>query len=141
MSDESRFSPTIALLTLSRAAEIEVAGLLEPHGLTVRKYAILSAIAATPGVTISDLARRSGTTADGARVAVKALVDSGLVRSAAGGGHAPQLTATPTAAALLERLARAISEVDARLFATDALRELASALADATETQPAPPQD
>ncbi|CAN5326033.1 hypothetical protein BH11ACT3_BH11ACT3_04140 [soil metagenome] len=141
MSGEPRFSPTSALLTRSRAAEIEVAGLLEPHGLTVRKYAILSAIAATPGVTISDLARRSSTTADGARVAVKALVDAGLVRSAAGGGHAPQLTATRTAAALLEHLARAIGDVDERLFGTEEMRELASALADATESRSAPPQD
>ena len=36
-----RFSPTIALLTVSRVAEVQIAALLEPHGLTLRKYGIL----------------------------------------------------------------------------------------------------
>ena len=57
MVDAARFSPTIALLTLARAAEVDAARILEPEGLSVRKLAILQRLAALPGATASDLAR------------------------------------------------------------------------------------
>ena len=38
------FSPTIALVTLARIVEVRLGALLEPHGLTLRKYGILGHI-------------------------------------------------------------------------------------------------
>lgn len=144
MAESSRppFSPTIALLTVARAAEVEVAGALEPHGLTLRKYGILGHIAHTPGLSLSELARRSGITVQSVHTLINGLVDAGFVKSVVpSSGHAAQLSVTPAGAALLDRLGQAIAELDARLFTSDAMRDVADALRLATMERLGPPQD
>src|SRR4051812_21465884 len=114
MSDRPRFSPTIALLTVSRIAEVRIAGVLEPHGLTLRKYGILGHIAATPGLSLSDLARRSSITVQSVHAVIGSLSDAGLVQSKVeGSGHAAQVSATPAGVELLERIATSVEQLDA----------------------------
>lgn len=136
------FSPTIALLTLARDAELELARLLEPHGLTLRKYAVLGWISRTPGLSPGELARRTGIATPTVRTIVDALVEAQLVRSVApSGGHTPLVSATPAGGELLARLDAEVAALDARTFAGDGMPELASALANATASRLGPPQD
>jgi DNA-binding MarR family transcriptional regulator len=144
MSERPRFGPTIALLTVSRIAEVRIAALLEPHGLTLRKYGILGHVAATPGLSMSDLARRSEITVPSVQSLIVSLVDAGLVQSRVeGSGHAAQISATPAGVALLGRIAEAVEALDAELFADAEMRGLSSALAalTAARTPRGEPQD
>lgn len=137
---DARPSPTLALLRRARAAELELAAVFDPFGLTVRKHDVLRAIAATPGLSHGELARRAGIDIHGVGSLVRGLVDAGLVRErVAAGGHTPNLTATEKASRALERIDVELDRIDAELFAdSDALAE--SLLADAQRI-PAPPED
>jgi DNA-binding MarR family transcriptional regulator len=129
MSDRPRFSPTIGLLTVSRMAEVQIASLLEPHGLTLRKYGILGHIASTPGLSMSDLARRSSITVQSVHALIGSLADAGLVQSnVEGSGHAAQIRATPAGIALLARISQSVEQLDAQLFASEEMEELSRAL-------------
>lgn len=133
-SREPRFSPTIALLTVSRTAELEIARVLEPHGLTLRKYGLLGHVSSTPGLSLSELARRSKITVQSVHSLVAALQSAGLVTSSVvGSGHAAQLAVTPTGSDVLDRVAREVEELDARLFDSDGMRDLSAGLLAAME--------
>ena len=138
MPDAPRLSPTVALLTLSRAAEIEMARVLEPHGLTLRKYGILSRIAAVPGISAADLARRAALAAEDIAPLLRALRDAGLTRAA--DERSATVTITPAGSRLLALLDTAVADVDARLFHGERA-ELASALLEATSERLGAPQD
>jgi len=133
-----RPSPTVALLTLSRAAELEMARLLEPHGLTLRKFAILTRIAAVPGISTADLARRSGLATDDVAPMLRTLRDAGLTRAT--DERSATVAITPAGSRLLASLEGSISEIDGRLFPGDR-SELAAALLGATAEPTAEPQD
>lgn len=136
------FSPTIALLTVARSAEVAVAGALEPHGLTLRKYGILGHIAHTPGLSLSELARRSGITVQSVHTLINALVDAGLVKSVVpSSGHAAQLSVTPAGSDLLARLNAEVAALDAEFFESEAMRQVADALLAVTAERLGPPQD
>src|SRR5688572_26712711 len=124
------FSPTIALVTLARVVEVQLADLLEPHGLTLRKYGILGHIAATPGLSLSDLARRSRITVQSVHVIIRALTEEGLVRSATEANGLPaQVTVTPRGADLLARLRDELAAFDDETFGAPGWQDLARALA------------
>lgn len=137
---DARPSPTLALLRRARAAELELAAAFDPYGLTVRKHDVLRAIAATPGLSHGELARRAGIDVHGVGSLVRALVDAGLVRERVpAGGHAPNLTATEKATRVLARIDAQLDRLDDELFAgSDALAE---ALLSDAQGIPAPPQD
>jgi DNA-binding MarR family transcriptional regulator len=136
MSDRPRFSPTIALLTVSRVAEVQIAALLEPHGLTLRKYGILGHIAGTPGLSMSDLARRSAITVQSVHALIGALADAGLVQSKVeGSGHAAQISVTRSGVDLLATIASGVEELDAQLFAEQPMAGLSVALASVAESR------
>jgi DNA-binding MarR family transcriptional regulator len=120
------FSPTIALVTLARSVEIELAALLEAHGLSLRGYGILGYVAATPGVSLDDLARRSRLGADSVSVALRGLTEKGLVRTAAGRGGGP--TVTRTGSEVLSRAREDVAGFDAATLASPAWQELRDAL-------------
>lgn len=120
------FSPTIALVTLARSVEIELAALLEPHGLSLRSYGILGFVSATPGVSLDDLARRTRLGADSVSVAIRGLAEQGLVRTAAGRGGGP--TVTRTGSEVLTRAREDVAGFDAATLASPAWRELRDAL-------------
>ena len=79
MSEPPPFSPTVALLTVSRVWDAAFADALKPLGLTTRKYGLLGHIRGSAGISFSELARRSRITVQSAHTAVAAFVEAGLV--------------------------------------------------------------
>jgi DNA-binding MarR family transcriptional regulator len=112
--DESpRFSPVIALLAVSGMWEAQLAAILRDLGISTRKFGLLGHIYAEPGISFSELARRSRITVQSAHTAVRALVDDGLVADAtAHAGAASDLTVT-------EKGARVLQDARDRLFQLD----------------------
>src|SRR5690349_14929204 len=125
--DAPRSSPTIALLTLARSAEVDVARILEPHGLSVRKLAILHRLAAVPGASPADLARTVGIAEVDVTPIVRAMTSAGLVRRSRDGA----LAASAAGSAALSRVDAELSRLDDALSAGQPA--LASALLDAVE--------
>jgi DNA-binding MarR family transcriptional regulator len=108
------FSPVIALLTVSAVWDSRLSAELKHVGLTTRKYGLLAHIRATPGISFSELARRSQITVQTAHTAVRSLVDDGLAADAtAHAGAASDLRVTVKGA-------RALAEADATLAGLDA---------------------
>ena len=133
--DSRRYSPTIALLTLARAAEIDVARILEPVGLSVRKLAVLQRLSEAPGATPGDLARAIGITAEEAGPILRAMTTTGLIRR----GRDGALGVGEAGSAALEKVDAALAELDERLFA--GRDGLASELFDVTERPLQEPRD
>ena len=134
--------PSIDLLRVARDVELAVARVLEPHGLTLRKYGILRDLGDTPGLSTTDLARRQRTTPDDLRVLLRALTDAGLVRQAASGsGHEPLIALGPAGSATLTTVDAALSRLDARLFSSPEGSGLAAAVADVVAEPVREPQD
>jgi DNA-binding MarR family transcriptional regulator len=135
MPEMPRFSPTVALLTFSRAWEQAVTNALKPLGLTTRKYGLLGHIGRTPGISFSELARRSRITVQSVHVAVAAFADDGLVQDAsARAGAASRLEVTDAGTKLLAKAAAEITHLDAAFTAAhpgiaDALRDHLAELA------------
>ena len=130
-----RPSPTIALVTLARSAEVELARLLEPAGLSVRKFAILQRLAQVPGATPADLARTVGVSEADAAPLVRALSTTGFIRR----GRDGALAVTDAGAAALRRVEASLTDLDARVFAgRDAL---AAELLEATSRPRDEPRD
>ncbi|MFI1418128.1 MarR family winged helix-turn-helix transcriptional regulator [Streptomyces sp. NPDC020731] len=86
MSGPPPFSPTVTLLTVGRVWEAAFTEGLKPLGLTTRKYGLLGHIRGTPGLSFSELARRSRITVQSAHSAVAVFVAAGLVDWRAAGG-------------------------------------------------------
>ena len=84
--DAPRFSPVIALLAVSAMWEGQLAAILKDLGITTRKFGLLGHIYAEPGISFSELARRSHITVQSAHTAVRTLVDEGLVEKRRGRG-------------------------------------------------------
>ena len=130
MSEPPPFSPTIGLLTVSRIWEAALADALKPLGLTTRKYGLLGHIRGTPGISFSQLARRSRITVQSAHAAVSAFAEAGLVDDGtAHAGAASTLRVTETGESLLARAAEELTRLDAAFSAqhpglTAALRAL-----------------
>ncbi|HWR85220.1 MAG TPA: hypothetical protein VN200_04400 [Rhodoglobus sp.] len=133
MPQESPFSPTIALVTVARDAEVRLAVALEPVGLTLRKFGILGRLVESTGLAPATLSR----SVPDSDALVRGLIASGYVRSA---GRPPQLTATEAGAAAYERAAVRVAAIDGDVFGSPAMQELAAVLA-AMQPQPAPPAE
>lgn len=127
MAQPPPFSPTVALLTLSRTWDAALADALKPLGLTTRKYGLLGHVRGTPGISFSELARRSRITVQSTHAAVASLASAGLVDDGtAQAGAASSLRVTPDGEALLARVGAVLTELDAAF--TDQMPELAEAL-------------
>ncbi|MFC9839326.1 MarR family winged helix-turn-helix transcriptional regulator [Rhodococcus sp. NPDC127530] len=128
MSQPPPFSPTVTLLTVSRVWEAAFTDGLKPLGLTTRKYGLLGHIRGTPGISFSELARRSRITVQSAHTAVAAFVEAGLVDdSTAHAGAASTLRITAAGESLLARAAEVVARLDDEFAAqhpelTEALR-------------------
>lgn len=128
MSEPPSFSPTIGLLTVSRIWEAALADALKPLGLTTRKYGLLGHIRGMPGISFSELARRSRITVQSAHAAVSAFAEAGLVDDGtAHAGSASRLRVTAKGESLLARAAEEVSRLDTAFATqlpglTDALR-------------------
>ena len=109
------FSPVVSLLTISAVWEAQLSDALKRAGLTTRKYALLAHIRATPGISFSELARRSQITVQTAHTAVRSLVVDGFAQDGtAHAGSASDLTVTAAGT-------RALDEADALLARLDAV--------------------
>lgn len=118
MPEKPPFSPTVALLTIGRVWDTALADALKPLGLTTRKYGLLGHIRATPGVSFSELARRSRITVQSAHTAVAAFAADGLVEDAtARAGAASRLQVTPAGERLLGEAAERVAVLDAQFAA------------------------
>lgn len=111
--DKPRFSPVIALLAVSAMWEGQLAAILRDVGITTRKFGLLGHIYAEPGISFSELARRSHITVQSAHTAVRTLVDDGLVEDAtAHAGAASDLSVTPKGARVLQEARDRLFELD-----------------------------
>lgn len=119
MTDESpRFSPVIALIAVSAMWEGELASALRDLGISTRKFALLGHIGAEPGISFSELARRSHITVQSAHTAVRTLVDEGLVADAmAHAGAASDLSVTEKGARVLQEARDRLAALDGALAA------------------------
>ena len=117
MTDENpRFSPVIALLAVSASWEGQLSAVLKDLGITTRKFGLLGHIYADPGISFSELARRSHITVQSAHTAVRSLVDEGLVADATShAGAASDLRVTPKGARVLQEARRRLRELDTDL--------------------------
>ena len=136
MPEPPPFSPTVTLLTVSRVWDAAFAEALKPLGLTTRKYGLLGHIRGMPGISFSELARRSRITVQSAHTAVAAFVDAGLVDDGtAHAGSASTLQVTTEGESLLARAREVVAGLDVEFTArhpelTEALRAyLARAIA------------
>lgn len=118
MAQELRFSPTVTLLTVGRVWDAALTEALKPLGLTTRKYGLLGHVRATPGISFSELARRSRITVQSAHTAVAAFTAAGLVEDAtAHAGSASSLRVTAAGERLLADAGARVAELDARMTA------------------------
>ncbi|MGW9587718.1 MarR family winged helix-turn-helix transcriptional regulator [Microbacterium sp. NPDC055455] len=124
---ERPFSPVIALLTVASVWDQHLGAQLRDLGLTTRKYGLLAHIDVTPGISFSELARRSQITVQSAHTAVQTLVDAGLVADAtAHAGAASDLRVTDRGGAVLRAAEERLARLDAAL--AEGAPELATAL-------------
>ncbi|MFC9429805.1 MarR family winged helix-turn-helix transcriptional regulator [Streptomyces sp. NPDC056987] len=127
MSEPTPFSPTVTLLTVSRVWETTFTDGLKPLGLTTRKYGLLGHVRGTPGISFSELARRSRITVQSAHATVAAFVAAGLVDDGtAHAGAASSLRVTAEGETLLARAAEVVARLDAEF--ADRHPELTEAL-------------
>ncbi|MFJ4836447.1 MarR family winged helix-turn-helix transcriptional regulator [Streptomyces sp. NPDC088747] len=118
MPEPPPFSPTVMLLTLARVWETTLTESLKPLGLTTRKYGLLGHVRGTPGISFSELARRSRITVQSTHTAVAALVDAGFVDDGtAHAGSASSLRVTAEGESLLTRAADVLGRLDAEFGA------------------------
>lgn len=117
MSEERRdISPAIGLLTVAAIWDARLGVVLKDLGLTTRRYGLLAHVQTTPGISFSELARRSQITVQTAHTAVRSLVADGLVRDAmAHAGSASDLTVTEEGEAVLAEAERKLAVLDAEL--------------------------
>ncbi|WP_341998067.1 MarR family transcriptional regulator [Microbacterium sp. LWH7-1.2] len=121
------FSPVISLLTVAAVWDAHLGAQLRDLGLTTRKYGLLAHIDATPGISFSELARRSQITVQSAHTAVQTLVADGLVADATRhAGAASDLRVTERGSEVLQAAEQRLAALDAGLAA--GAPELASAL-------------
>lgn len=124
------FSPVISVLTVSAVWDAELNKVLRDLSLTTRKYGLLAHIRATPGISFSELARRSRITVQTVHASVHALSDDGLVADAtAHAGSASALRVTEQGERALTMAEKRLATLDAAFTAgapqlSDALRGL-----------------
>src|SRR5690606_21376983 len=112
------FSPVVSLLTVSAVWEARLDAELRAIGLTTRKYGLLAHIRATPGISFSELARRSQITVQSAHSAVRSLVDADFVADAtAHAGAASVLRVTDLGGRVLDAADGMLTRLDAEFAA------------------------
>lgn len=111
-------SPVVTLLAVAAEWEARLDRELRELGLTTRKYGLLAHIEATPGISFSELARRSRITVQSAHAAVRSLVDIGLVADdTAHAGAASVLRVTDAGTRVLRAAEALLGRLDGELDA------------------------
>ena len=103
---------------------------LREHGLTMAQYAVLTALAESPGIAAVELARRTFVTRQSLQDVLAGLKAAGLVEVAtAGTGRRRDVTLTPRAATLLADADAAVRAVEDRMLAGIGAADVATTLA------------
>jgi len=117
---DRRPSAVVAMLALSSAWEARLTAELRDLGLTTRRLGLLAHVEALPGLSFSELARRTGITVQSAHAAVRQLTDDGLVEDAtAHAGAASTLRATDRGRAALAAAQQRVARLDEALAAEE----------------------
>ncbi|MGA9873996.1 MAG: MarR family transcriptional regulator [Rhodococcus sp. (in: high G+C Gram-positive bacteria)] len=117
MVDGIPLSPTTTLLAVARAWELTLNEAFKPLGLTSRRYGMLAHIRSAPGISFSELARRSGISVQSVHVTVAGFIASGLVDDrSVQSGAAAHLSISTDGEKLLARAADVMSAVDDKFF-------------------------
>ncbi|WP_020671684.1 MarR family winged helix-turn-helix transcriptional regulator [Amycolatopsis nigrescens] len=106
------------LVVAGRAAQRRLESGLAEHGLTLRHLGALGHLSRNPELSYSDLARRSGVTAQSMHATVRALEELGAVRRRhEGHGHPARLEVTGKGRDLLGAAGRLAEKLDEDLLA------------------------
>jgi DNA-binding MarR family transcriptional regulator len=110
---------TYLIKELERAVRLRIDALAEPLGLTAVQYTALSVLSGHPGMSATQLARRSFVSPQAANEMVTVLERRGLLRRRAGaeGGRALWIHLTPTGERTLAGCDEQVDELEAQLFA------------------------
>lgn len=115
MMAQTPFSPVLSLLTVSAVWDAELGKALRDLNLTSRKYALLAHIHGTPGISFSELARRSRISVQAVHTAVHSLAADSLVEDAtAHAGSASTLRVTAQGEGALAEAEQRLAQLDAR---------------------------
>ncbi|MDQ0710091.1 DNA-binding MarR family transcriptional regulator [Arthrobacter woluwensis] len=114
---QSPVSPSLALTILAGGVQQDIARILAEHGMNPRKHGALGHIHREPGISISELARRSGITAQSMHTLIASLIADDLVQSTIPRPGAPaSLAVTDAGTHLLAAIRAELAVLDERLF-------------------------
>lgn len=107
------------LIGAGRRLEEELEGRLAEHGLTLRHVGVLGHLRRDPGISVSELARRSRITVQSMHTVVRALTARGAIaaQEAVSRGRAARLEVTAEGEALLAAARAAAEAIDTELLA------------------------
>ncbi|GAA4889428.1 MarR family winged helix-turn-helix transcriptional regulator [Actinomycetospora straminea] len=134
-SGEPPTSPAFLLMALGRRLREQVEEGLRAEGIALRHVAALGHLAARPGLSYSELARRAGVTPQSMQATLTALEQRGAVTRGTdpGRGRTAELHVTEEGARLREVGMRIVADIDARLaerWGDEELRVVTAALLD-----------
>ena len=112
-------SPVMLLAGLGRIASQQLDAALEAEGLSLRHLGALGHLRRDPGLSYSELGRRSGVTAQSMQATVAQLLASGAVarRTTPGRGRTAELEVTEAGLAALGRVETLVVALEDRLLA------------------------
>ncbi|MFD8153138.1 MarR family winged helix-turn-helix transcriptional regulator [Streptomyces sp. NPDC001046] len=143
---------SLQLAGVGRMVREAVESRLEGSGLSVRLLGVMGHLSASPGLSISELARRARISAPSMLALVRQLEAEGLVErtSPAGRGNTAQLSVTDAGRRARMRANQALSDLDSVLFdsltpeqrdvLSDALLRVGTVLSDAMPRSAPPPE-
>lgn len=112
-------SPAFLLISLGRTVRDDIEAGLRAQGLSLRHLSALGHLSRQPGLSYSELGRRSGVTAQSMQATLRQLeqLEAVVRHTLPGRGRTAQLQVTATGADLLHRGQRVIRDADQRLLA------------------------
>lgn len=111
-------SPSVLIIALGRRLRVDVEQALSAHGLSMRHVSALGHLLHQPGLSYSELGRRSNVTAQSMQATLRHLEQRGAVerRSEAGRGRTAELHVTDKGVDLLALGRDAFEEADSLLL-------------------------
>ncbi|MCE3554674.1 MarR family transcriptional regulator [Pseudonocardia sp. RS11V-5] len=110
----------VLLATLGRRVRDEIDTALRAEQLTMRHLAALGHLTRRPGLSYSELGRRTGVTAQSMQSTLRRLEERGAVerRTEPGRGRVAELHVTPDGRRLLSRAEKAVGDVERVMLAS-----------------------